>query len=124
MRRTTLAIALFFPLSIAACGDTMNRYTKAEVEILSISRTTLDSTEIVYRPILDTLYHCPGANTHNDAGRRKISFARCKIGEPCAVDIKAEKLPPNQWKIIVHAPRDTIDLIFRDGEVRADTVAP
>ena len=96
----------------------MKQYKKGNVEILSVQQLPSGSTEILYRPILETMYYCPGASRRQDGGREKVVFVRCGINEKCPVDVVAEKISQGQWKIVIPSEQDSIDLVFSDGEIR------
>ncbi len=95
----------------------MNSYAKEDIEIISASAGLGNTTEVTYRPILDTIYFCPGATVKVAAERTKVSFVRCALKEKCAVDASAERLSDGKWKITILAPLAKIDLLFRNGEV-------
>ena len=96
----------------------MKQYKKADVDIISVQQLSSGKTEILYQPILDSLYYCPGAIVGQDAGRQKVSFIRCGIKEECAVDVIAQKSDRGQLKIVLPSAPESIDLVFSDGEVR------
>lgn len=113
-----LAAMLLLNISLSACGEIMKQYEQANIEILSVQHLSSGSTEILYRPILDSLYYCPGVSIRQDSGRQKISFVRCGIKEKCYVDVIAEKVGQGKLKVIVPSVPESIDMVFRDGEVR------
>lgn len=96
----------------------MKQYEKANIEILSVQQLLSGNTEILYQPILDSMYYCPGASIRQDTGRQKVSFIRCGIKEKCNVDVIAENVGQGKLKIVIPSAPESIDLIFSDGEVR------
>jgi hypothetical protein len=118
MKNLIVTFGLFVSLLITACGGTMKQYEKSNVEILSVEEPLDGKTEIVYRPILDSMYYCPGAHIRHEGERQKVSFIRCQISEKCPADVIAEKLAQNQWKLVVSSEADKIDLVFSDGEIQ------
>ncbi|OGS19594.1 MAG: hypothetical protein A2219_07335 [Elusimicrobia bacterium RIFOXYA2_FULL_50_26] len=118
MRKLAVAIVLFLSLSISACECNMKQYEKSNVEILSVYGTVTGTTEITYQPMLDSMYYCPGANVRHEGERQKVSLVRCKINNKCPVDVIAEKLAQDQWKLVISSAPDKIDLVFSDGEIQ------
>lgn len=96
----------------------MKQYEQANIEILFVQHLSSGSTEILFRPILDSLYYCPGVSIRQDSSRQKISFVRCGIKEKCDVDAVAEKMDQGKLKVVVPSVPESIDMVFRDGEVR------
>lgn len=96
----------------------MKQYDKANVEIISAKQLAPGKTEILYQPILDSMYYCPGATIRQVFGREKITFVRCGINENCAVDVAAENTGNGRFRIIIPSSLETIDLVFSDGEDR------
>lgn len=116
MKKWFAILVATLPLMITACRDTTMQYKKSQVEILSVSTTANKTTVIAYRPMLDSLYFCAGANLQQQGDRTKIAFVRCKISESCKPDLVAEKLAQGEMKISISSPVDKIDLVFSDGE--------
>ena len=118
MFRSTRYVSLFFSvfLILCACGETMKQYKKDEVEIISVQQNISGGTEILYRPMLDSMYYCPGITIHNDNQRNKISFVRCGLKEKCQVDVLAENVGLGQWRVIVPFMPARIGFTFSDGE--------
>jgi len=105
-------------IALSACGGTMKQYEQANIEILSVQHISSGGTEIVFRPIFDSLYYCPGVSIRQDSNRKKISFVRCGIKEKCDVDAIAEKMDQGVLKVVVPAVPESIDIVFGDGKVR------
>lgn len=118
MTRFVAALILGTSVSLGACGGDMKQYKKADVDIISVQQLPSGQTEILYQPILDSLYYSPGATVREDAGRQKVSFVRCGIKKDCAVDVIAQESERGQVKIVLPSPPENIDLVFSDGEVR------
>jgi hypothetical protein len=97
----------------------MKQYQKENIEILSIQQLPSGSTEIQYKPILESMYYCPGASIYEEGGRQKISLVRCGIKEKCNIDAIAEKLDQGIMKIVVPSTPESIDFVFSDGVIRA-----
>ncbi len=116
MQKTILTLLLSLSPALAACGAAMKQYEKSDIEILSVQRLPSGSTEILYRPILDSLYYCPGVRLRQDAGRQKISFVRCGIKEKCEVDVRAERVDRGAFKLLIPFVPENIDMVFGDGE--------
>jgi len=118
MKKLAIIVGLLLFLSICACGGTVKQYEKSNVEILSIQSSLTGKTELIYQPILDSMYYCPGATIRREGDRQKVSFVRCEIKEKCTVDLKAEMIAQGQWKIVILDSPDKIDLVFSDGEIQ------
>lgn len=116
MQKTIVTLLFSVFPALAACGATMKQYDKSDVEILSVRQLPSGGTEILYRPILDSLYYCPGARLRQDAGRQKISFVRCGIKEKCEIDVRAERVDKGAFKLLVPFLPENIDMVFGDGE--------
>lgn len=93
----------------------MAQYKQADVEIISFTRTIPGETEIRYRPILESMYYCPGIRVRPEHGRQRVSFVRCGIREKCAVDVTSTKVEPGAWKVVVPSAPESIELVFSDG---------
>jgi len=117
MKTSVQMFLLAMSVSVGACGGGMKQYEKANVEILSVQRLSSGSTEILYKPILESMYYCPGANLRQDGGREKVTLVRCGIHEKCSVDVIAETGAQGQWKVVIPSGQATIDLVFSDGEI-------
>lgn len=78
----------------------------------------MGGTDIIYRPILDSLYHCPGITIREKAERKKIIFVRCSIDNKCPTDIPSENIGAGQFKVAVPFTASKIDVIFEDGETK------
>lgn len=96
----------------------MKQYEKSNVEILSVDGSFTGKTEIKYRPILESMYYCPGASLRHEGNREKVTLVRCKINEKCPVDVIAEKLVQGEFKLVILSSSDLIDLVFSDGEIQ------
>ena len=107
---------LFIAVSTAACGDNVKLYQKSDVEIVE-SFKSADLTIIVYRPVLESMYYCPGINTKIFESRTKVSFVRCAISAKCQVDIVAKDLGQDRLQVAISDAPDKIDLIYKDGEI-------
>lgn len=93
----------------------MKLYERENIEILSVHKFPFGSSEIQFRPIVGSIYYCPGANVGEDAGRRKVSFVRCGINEKCSVDAVAEMLDQGKLRVVIPSAPENIDLVFSDG---------
>ncbi len=117
MKKIFNLLLLLLSISIAACGGVMKQYKKTNVEILSVRQLPIKTTEIVYKPMLESMYYSPGANHRQENGRTKVTLVRCKIDKKCPVDVVAKNAGQGQWKIIIPSEQNNIDLIFSDGEI-------
>lgn len=117
--RKILAMSMLFYLSLflAACGETMSYQTSA-IDIVNVDSSKSNVTEIIYQPLLESMYYCPGVTLKVSGTRVKVAFVRCEIGQECKVDVKAEDLKGGHWKVSVVHPINEIDLKFSDGEKR------
>ena len=95
----------------------METYDSSSVELISVNVSAAGKTEILYRPMLDSLYYCPGARIRHEADRQKLSLVRCKINDTCTVDVPAENLGQGQWKLTLAEAPESVDLVFRDREI-------
>lgn len=118
MNRALPISIIVMSASIGACGGTMNQYEKANVEIILAQQLSSGNTEVMYRPMLDSVYYCPGVRIRQDDGREKVSFVRCGIKDKCLVDVVAEKKDQGIWRIVIPSSLEKIDLVFSDGEDR------
>ena len=117
MCNPTTWLILSLSMIVAACGGSMKYYNKADLEVISFQGAPAGQTAILIRPMLESLYYCPGATIRQAAGRLKVSFVRCGIKEKCIVDARAEKADPGQFRVVIAAAPETIDLVFGDGEL-------
>ncbi|PWV59758.1 hypothetical protein C7443_10911 [Plasticicumulans acidivorans] len=115
--RPILSMALMLTPLSAVCAETFDHYKKADIEILAAQPLASDTTRLVYQPLLESLFYCPGAVGERKDGREKITLVRCSIHERCAVDFAAKAVEHGFELVLPAAPRD-IDLVFSDGEVR------
>jgi hypothetical protein len=94
----------------------MKQYNKSEIDIISKKTSSAGGTEIVYRPILDSLYYCPGVTIRSSTDRTGISFVRCGIKDKCKADISSENIGAGQFKVVVPFSPSQVDLVFGDVE--------
>lgn len=112
-----LSMALILTPLAAVCAETIDHYKKADIGIITVQPLASNTTKLVYQPLLESLFYCPGAVGERQDGREKITLVRCSIHERCAVDFPAKAVERGFELVLPAAPRD-IDLVFSDGEVR------
>lgn len=95
----------------------MKDYRRSDVTIVSASAEPEGGTRIVYRPVLDSLYYCPGVRWSHEQSVWKVWFVRCGIKDRCSVDAKAERGDHGQWSVRVPASAVNVTLVFSDGEL-------
>lgn len=95
----------------------MNDYLAREVTLISTVAAGPGATRIQYRPILDSLYYCPGAKIKASAERLKVTLVRRGLKERCAVDARSVNAGDGSMTLEIPGAADRIDLVFRDREV-------
>ena len=92
----------------------MNDYLEREVALISTVAAGPGTTRIQYRPMLDSLYYCPGAKIKASAERTKVSLVRCGLKERCAVDARSVNAGDGSMTLDIPAPADKIDIVMRE----------
>ncbi|VAW67937.1 hypothetical protein MNBD_GAMMA10-2874 [hydrothermal vent metagenome] len=59
-----------------------------QITMVSVERID-KGLKISYRPMLETLYYCPGIKINETPQNIEISFVRCDIKNTCPVTLKA-----------------------------------
>ncbi|WP_125931822.1 hypothetical protein [Thiosocius teredinicola] len=82
---------------------TAGTYDKARIHDVAINPQPDGSTVITAKPILETLYWCPGAVLQETDTTISVSLVRCWYKSTCDVDIEAVTDPaaPGVVKIVV-----------------------
>jgi hypothetical protein len=118
MYRVFLLI-LMANLLISCKTKDMNTYQKNQIDELSVMKLTDSTLLLTIRPIMETLYSCPGVIIEENSNEIIVSIIRCRINKKCTVDISSTHDPmnPGSYNIILPSTDKPIKINYLTGGV-------
>lgn len=83
-------VYLILLLVLVGCKESVMAYNSEQITIISVEQIE-NRVKISYRPMLETLYYCPGVQVTKMADNIEISFIRCHGKSKCPVTVKAQQ---------------------------------
>jgi hypothetical protein len=78
-------------IGLTACDeDNMRSYEKNDITFIS-AEASAGEVKIYFSAMMETLFHCPGANIHENKEGISLEFVRCPINSKCNVSHPAKR---------------------------------
>ena len=77
-------------LTLLSCKESDMIYNLDKVTIVNVEQNE-NIVKVSYRPLMETLFFCPGVLINKTADNIEISFVRCKIKSDCPVTLKSQQ---------------------------------
>ncbi len=103
-------------LALHGCNSKMNLYKEHKIEIISQQKQPTGAIEVVFKPPLESMYYCAGANLKEEASITRVSLIRCSINEKCETDSPALDTSEGKSKIEIKSNSGHLIFVFEDGE--------
>lgn len=108
----SLLTAGTFLYSLIGCTHAMTFYSKDQVESVELISAQGGQHKVLFRPMLESLYFCPGAIVQETSTNQEVRLVRCSISQDCKVDIPAERLQDGSLSISLKASQKPVKLVW------------
>ena len=79
----------------------MDTYNLDQTKIISVESVDENTIKVLFNPMLETLYYCPGVNVSEKDNSINISFVRCPINKKCPVSLQAQQSENGNYYVLV-----------------------
>jgi len=109
----TLTTIAFLFASLTPADAAKKFYGAGQLQIKKVTQQKDGNVEITFSPLIETLYHCPGANAKMTDKGIELTFVRASYKRKPKVDYPAKSVPNKPLKIIV-VPAKNKPLFLKD----------